>query len=166
MGDRQAVSDVNKEILYIDANNPNGWAMNQYLPIGEFEKLQLCWPSVSFGTNNYTDDYNLEQLVEDLLQIPDDNEYEFFTECDLEYPVETEQTTETFLYQVEADCELFSDYIDFIEQPHYKTTQKLVCDLTNKQKFVIHHSMFKFFLSRGMKVTKLHNNYPSSKVHG
>ena len=32
MGDRHVVSDVNKQILYIDANNLYGWAMSQYLP--------------------------------------------------------------------------------------------------------------------------------------
>ena len=40
MGDRYNVSDVNKQILYIDANL-YGWAMSQYLPTGEFEKLPL-----------------------------------------------------------------------------------------------------------------------------
>ena len=31
MDDRQVLSDVNKHILYIDANNLYGWAMSQYL---------------------------------------------------------------------------------------------------------------------------------------
>ena len=39
MGDRHVQSDENKQILYIDANNLYGWAMSQYLPTGEFEKL-------------------------------------------------------------------------------------------------------------------------------
>ena len=39
MGDRHVQSDENKQILYIDANNLNGWAMSQYLPTGEFEIL-------------------------------------------------------------------------------------------------------------------------------
>ena len=76
MGDRHVQSDENKQILYIDANNLYGWAMSQYLPSGEFKKLQL------------PENYSQEQLVEDLLQIPDDNEDGFFIECDLEYPVE------------------------------------------------------------------------------
>ena len=62
ISDRHVVSDVNKQILYIDANNLYGWARSQYVPTGEFEK-------VPFNQNNYTDtegasrDYNLEQLV-------------------------------------------------------------------------------------------------------
>ena len=89
MGDRHVQSDENKQILYIDANNLYGWAMSQYLPTGEFEILPL-------NPCNYTDNYNLEQLVEDLLQIPDDNEYGVFIECDLEYPAEIEEKTKNF----------------------------------------------------------------------
>ena len=122
MGDGQVVSDVNKQILYIDANNLYGWAMSQPLPTGDFENSTL-------DNNDYTDDYNLEQLVKDLLQIPDDNEYAFFKECDLQCPIEIEQTTENFPlcpYQVEVDCELFSDFMNFVKQSNYKPTQKLV----------------------------------------
>ena len=39
--DRHVVSDVIKQILYIDANNIYGWAISQYLPTGNFEKLFL-----------------------------------------------------------------------------------------------------------------------------
>ena len=91
MGDRHVQSDENKQIFYIDANNLYGWAMSQYLPTGEFEVLPL-------NPCNYTDNYNLEQLVEDLLQIPDDNEYGFFIECDLEYPAEIKDKQKTFLF--------------------------------------------------------------------
>ena len=39
MGDRSIESDENTNLLYIDANNLYGWAMSQYLPTSEFEKL-------------------------------------------------------------------------------------------------------------------------------
>ena len=32
MGNRYIISDENKKIIYIDANNLYGWAMSQYLP--------------------------------------------------------------------------------------------------------------------------------------
>ena len=91
MGDRHVQSDENKQILYIDANNLYGWAMSQYLPTGEFEILPL-------NPCNYTDNYNLEQLVEASLQIPDDNEYGYFIDCDLEYPAELKKKQKTFLF--------------------------------------------------------------------
>ena len=77
-------SDENNKLLYIDANNLYGWAMSQPLPTGEFEKL-------SFNPKNYTDDYKLEQLVEDLVQTPDDKEYGFFIESDLDYSAENKE---------------------------------------------------------------------------
>ena len=79
MGNRHVQSDENKQILYIDANSLYGWAMSQYLPTGEFKKLQL--------PENYSQDH----LVEDLLQTPDDNEYGYFIDCDLEYPAEIKE---------------------------------------------------------------------------
>ena len=43
-----------------------------------------------------------------------------------------------------------------VNQPNYKPTPKLVCDVTNKSKYMIHYKMFKFYLNQGMKVTKIH----------
>ena len=72
MRDRFVESNENKQILHIDANNLYGWAMSQYLPTGTFEKLY------------FPQQYELEQIVEDLRFIPDNNPYGFFIECDLE----------------------------------------------------------------------------------
>ena len=102
MGDRRVQSDENKQILYIDANNLFGWAMSQYLPTGEFEKLL---------SPNTECNYPVDQIVEDFLQIPDNNEYGYFIECDLEYPVEIEEKTKNFPlcpYQTKADPHLFT----------------------------------------------------------
>ena len=84
MGDRFVESNENKQILDIDANNLYGWAMSQYLPTSEFEKLQL------------PEEYILEQIVEYLRFIPDNNEFGYFIECDLEYPVEIKEKTKNF----------------------------------------------------------------------
>ena len=46
-----------------------------------------------------------------------------------------------------------------VKQPNYKPTEKLMCDLTNKQKYMIHYRMFKFYIIMGMKVTKIHTIY-------
>ena len=52
-----------------------------------------------------------------------------------------------------------------VKQPNYNPTQKpnkqtnFVCELTNKQKYVIHYWMFKFYTKMGMKVTHIHTIY-------
>ena len=150
MGDRHVQFDENKQILYIDANNLYGWAMSHYLPTGEFKTLQL------------PENSSQDQLVEDLLQIPDDNEYGYFIECDLEYPAEIREKTKNFPfcpYQTKADPDLFSAYMNNVNQPNYKPTPKLMCDVTNKSKYMIHYRMFKFYLNQGMKVPKIHTIY-------
>ena len=99
VGPRYFESHENTKLLYIDANNPNGWAMSQYLPTSNFEKLY------------FPEKYELEQIVEDLRIAPDNNTYGFFIECDLEYPAEIKEKTESFPlcpYQTKADPNLFS----------------------------------------------------------
>ena len=150
MGDRFVESNENKQILYIDANNLYGWAMSQYLPTSEFEKLQL------------PEEYILEQIVEDLRFIPDNNEFGYFKECYLECLVEIKEKTKNFPfcpYQTKADPDLFSSFMNNVNQPNYKPTPKLMCDVTNKSKYMIHYRMFKFHLNQGMKVTKIHIIY-------
>ena len=34
-----------------------------------------------------------------------------------------------------------------------------MCDLTNKQKYMIHYRMFKFYIKMGMNVKKIHTIY-------
>ena len=62
-------------------------------------------------------------------------------------------------YQTKADPDLFSAYMNIVNQPNYKPTSKLMCDVTNKSKYMIHYRMFKFYLNQGMKVTKIHTIY-------
>ena len=94
--------------------------------------------------------------------IPDNNTYGFFIECDLEYPAEIREKTENFPfcpYQTKTVPECFSDYMNSVKQPHYKPTQKLVCDVTNKQKYMMHYRMFTFYTKMGMKGTHIHTIY-------
>ena len=150
MGPRFIESNENTKLLYIDANNLYGWAMSQYLPTSEFEKL------------DFPEGYILEQIVEDLRFIPDNNEYGYFIECDMIYPAEIKEKTENFPlcpYQTKADPNLFSEYMNSVKQPNYKPTEKLMCDLTNKYNYMMHYRMFKFYTQIGMKVTKIHTIY-------
>ena len=153
MGDRHVQSDENKQILYIDANNLYGWAMSQYLPTGDFKKMKLCCEYDSVLMN---------EIKEDIFNTPDDNENGYFVECNLEHLAEIKEKTKNFPfcpYQTKADPHLFSGYMNSVNQPNYKPTSKLMCDVTIKSKYMIHYRMFKFYLNQGMKVTKIHTIY-------
>ena len=96
------------------------------------------------------------------MNTPDDNEYGYFIESDLEYPTEIKEKTENVPfcpYQTKADTQLFTTYMNSVKQPNYKPTEKLMSDLTNKQKYMIHYRMFKLYTKMGMKVTKIHTIY-------
>ena len=151
MGERHVQFDENEQILYIDAKNLFGWAMSRYLPTGDFEKLP------------FPEEYELEQIVEDLLQFRNNNEYGYFIECDLEYPVEIKEKSEKFPlcpYQTKADPHLFTFYMNSVYQHNYKPTSKLMCDVTNKTKYMTHCRVFYiFYINMGMKVTKIHTIY-------
>ena len=145
-----------KQSLYIDAKNLYGWAMSQYLPTGTFEKL---YPREY--SRECTQHYELEEIVEDSRFIPDNKPYGFIIVGESEYPAEIKEKTENFPlcpYQTKADPGCFSDYMNSVKQPNYKPTQKLVCDLTNKQTYMLHYiSSFTFYTKIGMKVTHFHS---------
>ena len=131
--------------------------MSQYLPFGDFEKIKFgCDEDYEY------DDLLIDEIKEDILNTPDDNENGYFIECELEYSAEIKENTENFPlcpYQTKADTELFTTFMNSVKQPNYKPTKKLMCDLTNKQKDMIHYRMFKFYTKMGMKVTHIHTIY-------
>ena len=90
MGPRFIESNENTKLLYIDANNLYGWAMSQYLPTGDFKKIQNCHEAMQY------DSALMNEIKEDILNTPDDNEFGYFIECDLEYPAEIKEKTENF----------------------------------------------------------------------
>ena len=161
MGPRYIESNENTKLLYIDANNLYGWAMSQYLPTGDFKKMR-SFANLCCGEAMQYDSALMNEIKEDILNTPDDNEYGYFIECDLEYPADIKEKTENFPlcpYQTKADPECFSEYMNSVKQPNYKPTEKLMCDLTNKNNYMMHYRMFKFYTNLGMKVRKIHMIY-------
>ena len=99
MGPRFIESNENTKLLYIDANNLYGCAMSQYLPSGDFKKMRLCCQYDSTLMN---------EITEDILNTPDDNEFGYFIECDLEYPAEIKEKTFHFVLFKQKPIKIFS----------------------------------------------------------
>ena len=132
-------SGENTKILYIDADNLYGWTMSHYLPTGDFKKLKFL-ENDDYESDSVQCDELLDENKEDALNTPDDDETVYFIECDLEYPAEIREKTENFprcLYQTKADPNLLSDYRNGVKKLNYKPSLKFMCDLANKQKFMI-----------------------------
>ena len=66
--------------------------MSQYLPTGDFKKMRSF---AKIGCDN--DELLTNEIKEDILNTPDDNENGYFIECDLD-PVEIKEKTKNFLF--------------------------------------------------------------------
>ena len=130
-----------------------------------YESISSYWRIRKLPFPKTECNYPLDQTVEDLLKTPDNNEYGYFIECDLEYPFEIKEKTKNLPlcpFRTKADPHLFTLYMNSVNQPKYKPTSKLMCDVTNKTKYLTHYRVFKFYINMGTKVIKIH----TSKAHG
>ena len=139
--------DESKEpssILYIDANNLYGGVMLHYpLPLKDFEIVE-------------------EMSLEDILNTDDEGDIGYIVEVDLNYPDD--------LHDKHSDFPLISDKepVDPIELSEYQSELKTALNVSNsktkklrqtyhsKMNYVTHYRNLKFFISKGIKVNKLH----------
>ena len=146
MGDRYVKSDENKKILYMDATNLYGYSMSQLLPYDEIE----MW-------HGHPDKY--WNWLDEILNTPDDADIGYFLEVDLKYPDNIKQKTKYFPFCPEnkkINPNKYNDYINKIKPENYTKSNKLICDWTDKKKYLIHYRMLKFYVRHGMIVEKIH----------
>ena len=132
-------------IMYLDANNLYGWAMSQPLPDSGF-----VWLSED----------EIEEL--DVSNIADDSEEGYILEVDLEYPCSLHERHNDYPLAPEkmvVKTDMLSPYCDQIAgELHLKSASvsKLVPNLDNNKKYILHYRNLKLYLSLGMKLTKVH----------
>ena len=146
MGDRCVKSDENKKILYMDATNLYGHSMSQMLPYDEIE----MW-------HGHPDKY--WNWLEETLNTPDDSDIGYFLEVDLKYPDNIKEKTKHFPFCPEnkkINPGKYNDYMKKIKPKNYTKSKKLICDWTDKKKYLIHYRMLKFYVRHGMVVEKIH----------
>ena len=122
--------DKSKEssyIQYLDANNLYGAAMSEKLPINEFK-----WVNDISGIN--------EKSVKSYDKKNSDKGY--IHEVDVYYPSK--------LHKLHSEMPFLPDRIK-IDKTH-----KLVCNLHNKKKYVVHISILKQALAHGLKLKKVY----------
>ena len=113
-------------LTYLDANNLYGWAMSEKLPVNGF-----MW------YNEYLSDFN-----EDFIKNYNENsDVGYFFEVDVKYPKQ-----------------LFDSHneLPFLpERKKLEKAEKLVCDIEDKEKYVIHIRALKQALNNGLKFKKV-----------
>ena len=160
---------IKRQILYLDANNLYGWAMSQYLPVSHF-----AWMT----------DKNIEKDVTEawIRSLAPDQDVGYILEVDLKYPAsihakhsefplapERRRVTGAMLSPLQRSI-LRAQYQE--ENKHMKTplteqqiedkidayesTDKLIPNLHDKTKYVIHYRNLQLYLSLGMQLKKVH----------
>ena len=127
-------------LQYLDSNNLYGWAMSQPMPTGGFQWV------------NYTDQ---------ILETPADADHGFILEVDLDYP--------TSLHRQHNDYPLAPEKLTITKDqmsPYQQklidelgvsiSCEKLVPNLMNKSRYVLHYRNLQLYLSLGMHLTKVH----------
>jgi hypothetical protein len=131
--------------MYLDANNFCGWAMSQPLSTHDFQ----CFYSDEIKTLNVS-------------SLQDDGDIGFIIEVDLKYPFELHDTHNDYplapkSFQIQS--EMLSSYQkELLKRLGIEegSAIKLVPNLFNKEKYVVHFRNLKLYLSLGMKLTKIH----------
>lgn len=134
-------------IQYLDANNLYGWAMTQYLPTRDFKWL------------NHEE---IDILMETIEKIPEDSRRGYVIECDIEYPPELHVSHNDYPLCPEkltvSNSQLSPKQMQMQEKLGLKEDKvaKLVPNLNNKTKYIVHYRYLQECLKQGLKLTKIH----------
>ena len=132
-------------ILPLDANNLYGHSMVQPLPVGEF----------NFLTAEQIADFDVEKVA-------DDGDVGYILEVDLSYPSHLHNIHSDYPLAPEAmfiKPEMLSPYSNaLLEKLNMKVgkVKKLVPNLFDKEKYVLHYRNLKLYLKYGMVLTNIH----------
>ena len=115
-------------IQYLDANNLYGWAMSKKLPVNGFRWL---------------DSDKINEINEEFIKNYNENDNKgYIFEVDVRYPKRLH--------------DLHSDLPFLPERMEINKCKKLICNLSNKKKYVIHVNSMKQVLNHGLKLKKIH----------
>ena len=119
----------NKEssfLVYDDANNLYAFAICKKLPVGDFKWVD----DLSIFTEDFIKNYD------------EDSDRGYNLEVDVEYPKN--------LHKLHSDLPFLPERMKIIK------STKLVCNIRNKENYVIHIRALKQALDHGLKLTKVH----------
>ena len=142
------MNDYNSEelstfITYLDKNNLYGWTLSEYLPYEKFEWVK-----------------NVDEF--DVMSINKKSNIGYFLEVDLEYPNELHSLHNDYPLAPEkliVSNDMLSSYCKKIADKYdikVGDVKKLIPNLGNKTKYVLHYRNLQLYLSLGMKLTKIH----------
>ena len=134
-------------LLDLDANNLYGWAMSQSLPTDDFRWVL---------------DEEIEELQANIMKLDQDCERGYILEVDLEIPEDKHDFFNQYVpapEHVEVNISMLSlankECLRKLDVKHIKG-KKLIPNLHNKKKYVLHYRALQCYLELGLKLTKIH----------
>ena len=130
-------------ITYLDKNNLYGWSMSKYLPYGEFKWLK-----------------NVDEL--DIMSINEKSDAGYILEVDLKCPKELHKLHNVYPLAPEklfVTNNILSNYCKSIADKYeikIGDIKRLIPNLGNKNKYLVHYKNLQLYLSIGMKLIKFH----------
>ena len=95
----------------------------------------------------------------DILNIPEDSKFGYILEMDLEYPKELHDKHNLYPLSPEH-VQVTEDMLSPFQRKHfppiYGSVRKLVPNLHNNKKYVVHYRNLQLYISLGMKIKKIH----------
>ena len=145
--------DDHIHLKYYDQNNLYGSALSKPLPHSNFTWLdETQLKHFSNPTN--------------ILNIPDDGDWGYYFEVDLIYPNSIKDETADFPLAPESGevtIDMFSNFmkqfykkLEECGQSKYKPCRKLLLTQVDKENYLAHFSILKFYLEKGMILKKVH----------
>ena len=147
LSDSYDPSEETSYLMYLDANNLYGWAMSEPLPYGSFSWLS---------------EQEIHNL--DIQSLTADSKEGYILEVDLEYPPHLHDSHNDFPLAPEkmtVNAENLSPYcFNLLEELTGKKTlpkcEKLIPNLFDKERYVLHYRNLQLYLQLGMKLKKTH----------
>ena len=117
---------IESSYMYLDANSLHGWAMSQKLPVNGFKWIN-----------------DLSQFNEGFIRKYEENsDIGYFLEVDVEYLKK--------LFNLNKDLPFLS------KREKINKCKKLICNIEDKEKYVVHIRALKQALNQGLKLRKIH----------
>ena len=149
--------NISSFIIMIDANNLYGGFMEKFpLALREFEL---------FDKSEWTDE-NAQEILNRILNTPDDNEVGYIVEVDFSYPDSLQDLHSDFLLaptkEAIGECWLSDYQSDLLADMQAKKppqVKKLIQTLFDKQNYTLHYQTLKLwnlYVELGLVVTRLH----------
>ena len=145
MGEDYDETKPSNYITNLDANALYGYAMIQKLPIGK-----LTWGKKVPNVMEWDENDNFAYILEVDLEYPKELHDEHS-----DYPLAPENMNVLEAYLSDHQRELFRHYYNG-KEPKDEKSPKLILNLKDKDRYVVHIRTLKFYLEKGMKVKQYH----------